>query len=335
MIQEQVNLELGQLIYEQSVIKMFTEPFTDVIKTARHGLAKISTIAATKIGSLAKQAAFLAIPFIDIGKIENEANEKLNQKLQKIDSEFADVLKRNIDTLNKSDFWGLAFAFAPHQFFTTKVVKQAPEAVLGALDAMTGGQFPVIKKMENQLKRLHMNIFQGADGGVTGGTGFGSDPMDYGYDFGYDFGESKKLHIQEQQKPTKSQVNAVVGDKILKLISNPQVKSTIEQSPKIQKMQKMAFDTVIETLQNYLDFETPEEMKKVFGSNFASMQKELEKNIPKDITEEQKMELWNQMIPQVKNNIKMMYIKQLQKVAREVPATGANIQKLISAIQSL
>lgn len=330
ILEEEINKEINNVLHEQ--FKGFIEPFTDVIKTARHGLSNVSATAWTKVGSLAKQAAALAIPFINISSIEDEANQKLEQKLSQIDSQFGDIIKKNIDTLNDSDFWGLAFAFAPHQFFTSKVAKQVPEVTLGVLDSVTGGKFPVVKKMEDRLKSLHMNMFHASDGGATGGTGFGG-AMDYGSDIGYDFGESV---IREQQKqPTKSQVNAAVGEKVMQIISNPQVQQAIENSPKTKAMQKAAFDSVIETLEDYLSFETPEEMKKIFGSKFDSFKRELEKTLPEGATEEQQQELWNQMVPQIKNNIKTMYIKQLQNVANQVPAAKANISKLVAKIHNL
>lgn len=305
----------------------------DVVDTAKHGLSKVSATAWNKIGSLAKQAAVLAIPFVSIRDIEQKANARLEQSLAKIDADFGDVIKKNVDALNNSDFWGLAFAFAPHQFFTNKVAKKVPEVSLGILDALTGHKFPVVSKLQNQLSGIKSNIFKGADGGASGGTGFG-DIYDYG-DIGYDFGESVMREQAQQTQPNEEQVNTKAAAAVQKLVQNPKVQKELENSPKAKAMKQAATESIITTLQEYLAFETPEEMKKVFGSNFEAYKRELEDLLPEGATEEQVAELWNQMIPQVKNNIKAMYIKQLQSVAQQVPAASEEIKNLIGQIKNL
>ncbi len=117
LIKELALEEQAQLLKEENIfVKAFVEPFTDIAQTAFAGLQKNAAALISNSTKLAKQAAIAALPFIatsEITRIGEEENQRLQQRLGEIDSEYADVLSRNIETLRTRDMAGIGFLLNP------------------------------------------------------------------------------------------------------------------------------------------------------------------------------------------------------------------------------
>ena len=181
------------IVLDDPLVRIFISPFTDVIKTAKGEAEKFSTTIWTNTLSLAKQAACLAIPFIaasTINDIQKESDQKLKERLAQIDASYADVLKRNWDTLRSRDVWGITFLLNPAVGIATKFLMKAPYQSLGILEILSGRN-PKVVALREKAKVLATHVspnYGGGGGGGSGGGDYGGyggmDGLGYGGDLG-------------------------------------------------------------------------------------------------------------------------------------------------------
>jgi len=367
LVEQYINEFEDDIVAQDPLIKIFITPFTDVIKTAKGELEKTVAVTATTITSLAKQAAVLAIPFFAssmIDDIQEESQKKLEERLSTINERYADVLKRNWDTVRGRDVWGITFMLDPSFGIAEKFALRAPYAALGVLEVLTGGH-PKVTELKQKAKKLVHHVtpdYLSSVGAATygGGGGFGGGFGGYGEygDFG-GFGESvKRLREQQaqqaqprqqvqqqqqaqpQQQPTAQQqaqlenVKKRIGAAISALKQDPAIQQAIQQGPVAKQMQAAALESIQSVVQPVLSASTYEQLKKAIGSEFNKYEQEYMKEIPEEVkNDSQALEQFQeQLVPQLKQSYIAVLVKQLQRLAKTHPSIAKPMQSLIQKI---
>lgn len=352
--------EEEDIVAQDPLIKIFITPFTDVIRTAKGELEKNIAITASTIKNLAKQTAVLAIPFFaasEIKEMQQVADQKLEERLGQINQRYADVLKRNWDTVRGRDVWGITFMLDPSFGIAEKFILRAPYAALGVLEILTGGHPSVTKAKEQARKLVHhvtpsylssvgANTSYGGGGGAWSGEygGFG--------DFGGGFGESamwatKKIKEQQAsphsisiQKPTPEQLVQIenarkqVANMVSTLKANPTIQQAIQKSSVAKELQSGALEAITEVMQPVLAAQSYMQIKQAIGPEFTKYEQEYMKNLPDEIKKNPN-ELKNfqqQMVPELKKVYKSMMIQQLQRLAKQHPSIVKPLNNLILQI---
>lgn len=323
---EQYLTEEEDIVAQDPLIKIFITPFTDVLKTAKGELEKNVAITTSTITNLAKQAAVLAIPFFaasEIDEIQKKADEKLKQRLANIDARYADVLKRNWDTVRGRDVWGITFMLDPSFGIAEKFILRAPYAALGVLEVLTGGN-EAVTKLKNQARKLVTHVtpsYLSSVGGSSGGGGYGGGGGswgDYGGgygDYGGGFGEAAfvdgTLFTEQQAQPQQTppaqpqqqqqaqapqqpltpqqqqqelqKINKQIADAVIALKSNPSVQQAMQKSPVAKQLQAGAFEAISEVMNPVLTAQSYEQIKKAIGPEFSKFEKEYLKSIPEEL----------------------------------------------------
>lgn len=353
--------EEEDIVAQDPLIKIFITPFTDVIRTAKGELEKNVAITASTIKNLAKQAAVLAIPFFaasEIKEIQEKANRELEERLNQINDRYADVLKRNWDTVRGRDVWGITFMLDPSFGIAEKFILRAPYAALGVLEVLTGGHPDVTKAKEQARKLVHHvtpSYLSSVGASATYGGGGGAWSGEYGGwgDFGGGFGESvskKRLTVSEQQaqtqlqqapaKPTpqqQAQIEAAkkqVAAMVQNLKASPAIQQAMQQSPVAKELQAGALEAITSVMQPVLAAQTYEQIKQAIGPEFSKYEQEYMKTIPEEIKQDSAKlkEFQQQMVPSLKEAYKSMMVQQLQRLSKQHPSIAKPMADLIQQI---
>ena len=359
LIKENVKLELAlikEAEFNDPLLKIFVQPFTDIIDTARAGIEKVSGAAWTHIGSLAKQAVALAIPFLSTGtldQIQKDAEQRIEQQLSTVNQKYGPALKRNYDAMRNRDLWGVAFLLNPQLFLGIKTAMVAPEVALSALEALTGGYAPIVA-MREKLQSLNQRTEPsgGWDTGGAGASGYDLGYWDLGFgDYG-GFGESRKFpslkkvyYEQHQQAPaqqqqprqplTKQQINQHLGQQIIAASKDPRVQQIINNNPVTNEMKKIGTESIMKTAYEIAGLKTYEDYKRYFGEDFNKFEQELFKMIPAKATPEQEQEFKKQFVPQIRQAVLNMYAQQIQMMSGKFPMIGKQLTDISNKIRSL
>jgi hypothetical protein len=361
VIRENVKLELSlikEVEFNDPLLKIFVQPFTDIIDTARAGLEKVSGAAWTHIGSLAKQAVSLAIPFLStktLDQIQQDAEQRIEKQLATVNQKYGPALKRNYDTMRDRDLWGVAFLLNPQLFLGIKTAMVAPEVALGALEALTGGH-PAIVAMREKLQSLNQRTEPtgGWDTGGAGASGYDLGYWDLGFGDGGGMFENKKqprmvsIYFeqhqqapvqQQQQQPkqplTKQQINQHLGQQVIAASKNPKIQQVMNNNPVTNEMKKIAVDSIMQTANVIAGLKTYEDYQRYFGEDFKKFEQELFKMIPEKPAPEQEQEFKKQFVPQIRQAVLNMYAQQVQMMAGKFPMIGKQLTDISNKIRSL
>lgn len=343
LIEELVSQETQEsLIKEESVfVKAFVEPFTDIAQTAFAGIKKNAATLLGNASKLAKQAAIAALPFVAISEMDRigkEEEQKLRERLGEIDSEYADVLERNWETLRTRDMAGIGFLLNPQAGLASELVKRAPATGLGILEVLTGGN-PKVTELRKKSQKLYQKVLPPGAGTSTGFGGGGG--WDFGGDFGDGgFGESVSYKLQEQQPAvnfTKDELDQKIADVVQGLLKKPDVQRAIEENPILQSLQATAIDVIMDRAKKVAKFNKYEDFKNYMGSTeFGKFENKLKETLPPEATPEQLAEVETAMVPELKQTYKKVFAQQLQdlvknapNMAKEVKAANTEISKLM------
>lgn len=338
LINETLKQELNEG-FEDPLAQVFLEPFTDVINTARAGLEKTTAQAWGNASKLAKQAATLLIPGIPIDAFTEQADEKIKQNLANIDSKYQDVIQRNYDMMRSRDLWGIAWLLNPSLMTGVKLGMKTPEVALGTLEAISGGH-PTITKMRKRLETIQQRVKGGGFGAASGAGIVGGDYGDFGdFDFGESVSRKNVKAIREQQgapgTPNMDAINKNFMAQIEKAANHPKIKKAIESSPLVNQMREVAIAAMVETVQDAVNFNSYEEMKQKFGSQFSQVEQKLMADLPEGATPEQTKQFQDTLVGEVKNLVKQMYVKQLESLAAQTPEIKPHMAQAAKQIQAL
>jgi len=326
--------------FQDPLAQVFLQPFKDVMDTARHGLEKTTTQVWGNAEKLAKQALTLFLPGVPVDAFTSEIDERIQSHLQNIDGKYKDVLTRNYDMMRSRDLWGVPFLLNPVLMTGVNLATKSPEVALAGLEAIAGGH-PTITKMRERLKTINTRVlgggFQGGKG--AGDAGGSSDGGDYGFYDHVDRSSSRSKAILEQAAaPTPEEINKNLAAQIAKAGSHPVIQAAIDKSPVARQLRQIAEQSIVEVVQEAIAFSTYDEMVKKLGSKFAQVEKQVMGQLPKGATPEQEQAFKNALVPEMKNLIKQMYIKQVQGLARNAPKgknTQTDLANIIKKIQGL
>lgn len=363
LVEQYINEIEDDIVAQDPLIKIFISPFTDVLKTAKGEIEKTVAVTTNTVASLAKQAAVLAIPFFAasmIDDIQEESQRKLEERLGKINERYADVLKRNWDTVRGRDVWGITFMLDPSFGIAEKFMLRAPYAGLALLQTITGGHPKVTELVEQAKKLVHhitpeyLSSFGGSYSGGGGGGGYGGGYGgwgDFGGDFGGGFGgesvdrsgplmseqqaqAQQKPQLTPQQKQQLQDLEKRIGAAALALKEDPAVKQAIQQGPVGKQMQAAALESIQAVIAPVMAANSYESLKSAIGPEFGKYEQEYMKSIPEEVKKDPQMlkQLQQQMVPQLKQAYKAVLVRQLQGLAKSNPSTakpmGALIQKI-------
>ena len=359
LIREAVETALVESVADATVYKAFIEPFTDIFKTAQHGVEKIMATTISELGTLAKGVAFTLIPFIkpdagSIGAMARQDRERLLGKLGNIDNKFQDVIQRNWHAFNNPDMMSALFLMHPQLFIGGKLALQAPELALQVLSSLTAGS-PAVER----ILKGYQEMRAGPGGraaqawGSTsswdtsmGGPGGYSDYADYGM-----FEEQQQVQQpptpqqpqQQQQQPQqparpKQDPKKWASAQIKALLANPQVRQQIAKSPVTKAMQGEAVNQVVNAAKKFLGGLTMQTVKAKAGQKYHEAVEQFKKKLP---PEEQKRDFENDpkfqqaVLKNIKDAMKPAFIAQLQSLIKANPAATGVVNKGIQQTQQM
>lgn len=347
---------------EQGVLyKAFVEPFTDVIKTAQHGLESSIQSITRNSRKIAMQAAAAAIPFIapaEVTRIGEDESRRLKERLNQIDSKYADVLDRNIKALQGSDPTGIAFLLNPSvtlgvhagAWAAGKGLSQASSMIAGNLEflAILTSHVPavsnIVQRLSQQFDTLSNKAAQAtqavvtkktAPAGFTGGGGGGYG--DYG-DYGGDFGEAKINHkpvIKEEVGFTPKELNQKMGSVLQQLLNKPSVQKAISSSPVTKALKETAIATVLDRANKVNKFTNIEQFKQFAGPEFSQYEQKIKTQIPKDADPKSIANFEQQQVVELKKVYKEIYKKYLKDLASSTPGMGEQFNKAIQVLDKM
>lgn len=342
----------------------FIEPFTDIWKTAQHGAEKIIATASGETKTLAKQLAFLLIPFIkpDAGSLKNMAaqdRQRMAGRLGQIDNKFKDVLDRNWKAFNNPDLWGTLFLMHPQLAIAQKIGVAAPELALELLSTLTGGNESV-ERILNSYRQMRTG------GGRVTSTPYQADYSQYqgdsmwGQDYAGDYGGSLEEQQQQQQPaqppqrtqqptqqaPTQQAQPQQQGQQqnpklwarqqINALLKDPTIRKQMTSSRLAKAMQGEAVRYIVQAAKKDLNINF-QQIKAKAGADFPKLLKQLEAKLGPEVIKniETNPEMQKQIVTEIKNLLKPAYIKQLQTLLKTNPAASQAVNKGIQQIQSI
>lgn len=349
---QEVSLKEQTDFRSDVLFKAFVEPFTDIVQTAAHGVEKITAHATGELKLLAKQMAYLFLPFLnpDAGSLKNmsaQERQKIAQKLSGIDDKFKDVLDRNWQAWNNPDVWGTLFLLHPQLAISQKMISKAPELALGILEVLTGGSEAV-----SSILQGYRNLKTGGgrvatrshQGGYDGGSpGYGDDYGDYG-----GFYEQMQPQPAPARQPSgqgsvnvprpapKQNPEAWLKSELTKLVSQPAIQKQIGASPITKAMQQEAVNKIVSSATKELSFAFSD-LKTKLGSNYQKAIESLQGEQKEQITSELEtnQELQKKIVEDIKALLKPAYIKQLQGLLSLNPGLKRTVDQAIQKINAL
>lgn len=341
------------IVMEDPLLKVFVQPFTDVIKMANAEIQKNLVNIRGNVKSLAKQAAILAIPFLSVKMISDthkEAQEQIKQKLGAIDQKYADVYQRSWDHLRSRDMWGIHFLLNPTMGITSKFAMKAPLATLNILETLTAGglspenaeRLQKAKEFATKLAKPVSPNYSGGGSAAVGGWGGGYDDGDWG-DFG-GFGESVSRLKEQQAQPQAQQVQgaqqpnekdqlAKLGKFVEAFKNQPDVQAALQNSKAAQSLRQGAFEAVMAAAAPVLQAQNYAALSKALGDQLQKFEAETLKDVPEDIKPEELQQFKEAMVPDIKNAYKQVLIAQLSKQTTGDKVADKNLQKVIAQIK--
>jgi len=342
------------IVLNDPLVKIFIQPFTDVIKTANAEIKKNLINIRGNTKSFIKQAAILAIPFLSIEMISDThkaAQQEIEKRLGKIDKEYAEIYRRNWETLRSRDIWGIGFMLNPAQGVAAKFAMKAPRATLNMLKTLTAGSLSE-KNSERLQKAIdfagkfayHASPNYGSN--VShGGGGYGSGGFDMGYFDGdqSDLGgegvvyKSPKLIEQQQQTNQPAQINKQDGNKkivafIEAFAKQPDVQNAIQNSTIAKELRAGAMEAILNTANPVLKSTTYEQLMQSLGSSAKKYENEIEQILPKDLTPEEQTQFKQQLMPEIKKAYKQVLVTQLSKQKSGDKIADNNLLQIINQI---
>lgn len=315
--------------------KAFVEPFADIVQTAQHGAEKIVATATGEAKLLAKQLAWLLVPFLnpDAGSLKNmtaQERNKIAQRLSGIDDKFKDVLDRNWQAFNNPDVWGTLFLMHPQLAIAQKLAVKAPEVALELLSVLTGGSEAVeaILKSYRQMRtgggRVQYSQHQTGYGDAQGGSSW--DDSYYG-DYGGIY--------EQDQAGKKIDPESWLRKQVAALVNRPDVKKQIAASPITRAMQGEAINHIVRAATKDLGFDFAQ-LKTKLGANYDKAIQTIKAKLGDDSSDiESNAELQKKVVAEIKTLLKPAYIKQLQTLLQTNPNAKRLVDQAIQKVNAL
>lgn len=294
----------------------FIKPFVDVAQTTAGKTKELSQKAQTLTKVAFETIATTLIPILRDDYKEIFDNEK--KAMQKIRQEYAAVYKSNWDALLNDDIMVAAFFYNPAAFFTVHLARKMPNILLNLTSILTGGEIDNwVDKVRTKVKgggekkdrhgrKETINPFGGYKRGdkthlPSGGPGYG---VDY-------YGEGV-LREDEGQTPD-----------VAKLLTSEKLKSRIQQSPMVQKMQASAQGVVRGTLeqvfkqaQGVMSANSLQDLQNKTGAKLKGLDK------LRQIPQQERQGVEQSILSSTKKSMKEFYVKNLEAQVKKAVDAG-------------
>jgi len=317
--------ENQEVIKEDGLVGAFVQPFTDIAKTAQYGMKKLATVAGGNIFRMTANIIALSIPFIaakELKKMDQSITQEIQKRVGAVDSQYKDVLERNMAALQAQDLSIAAFLVNPAMFLTVNTGLEGISATLGILDALTLGNSTVasLKGKVDSLTKTNTG-WGGSKGGSSGGGGGGGD-------FGGDgMAESKKPLIKEQVDI--EQLRKQVLASVTELMKKPEIRQVIKNNPLVTAIEQGTLDVVLNRVKQLVTINDYDKLKSFMGADFAEFEKTSLSSLPKGTKPEDIAKFKQSSVPEIKKAYKQIYLKYLNGIL----ASAINPQAVQQAIQ--
>ena len=317
--------ENQEVIKEDGLVGAFVQPFTDIAKTAQYGMKKLATVAGGNIFRMTANIIALSIPFIaakELKKMDQSITQEIQKRVGAVDSQYKDVLERNMAALQAQDLSITAFLVNPAMFLTVNTGLEGISATLGILDALTLGNSTVasLKGKVDSLTKTNTG-WGGSKGGSSGGGGGGGD-------FGGDgMAESKKPLIKEQVDI--EQLRKQVLASVTELMKKPEIRQVIKNNPLVTAIEQGTLDVVLNRVKQLVTINDYDKLKSFMGADFAEFEKTSLSSLPKGTKPEDIAKFKQSSVPEIKKAYKQIYLKYLNGIL----ASAINPQAVQQAIQ--
>lgn len=206
---------------ENAFYNIFIDPFVDVAKTATHGLKSTAQSIVGNTRKVAMQTAVALMPFVassEVTRIGKEEQKRLKEKLASLDSQYADVLERNIEAIHAGNAATLMFLMNPAKMLgeyaamwaggkAVEVGADVAVNVLDFLEVLTAGA-PGLNKKIAHLKQNYSELSEKASdfashsiGGGHGSSHGAGGHESGGHDSGFgDYGDSYEGYSESVNK---------------------------------------------------------------------------------------------------------------------------------------
>lgn len=333
-------------LHELNMKKTFIQPFTDIWDTAKAGVMKTAQTVASTVGSLAKQSVMALLPYLpgitDAGAmkaVSQKHKQNLQAKLDKIDSRYSEVFKRNWDAIANSDIGPLLFLANPQLALGAGlfakgagVTREGAITTIQMVDSLVGGS-KVLQSALGKLQNLRSPL-PGRDGGAdvdmssSGGSGYD----DYGAL------EEQVTNPANTNKPANATPAAKEPDYrkyVEELLKNPEVQAALKNSPAVAAMQQTAVDAILENVSGLLNFSF-EDLKKNAGPQYKAIMDQYKKipgNENKDINADKQFQ--DTVVADLKKVIKTKAVDQLNALVQQNASLGPTVKNAIVLVQKL
>jgi len=321
---EKIKILIESLVDEVVEEGVFTDPITDIFKTASYGVKKIGATAGSNLTKILGRLYTTLIPWIsykESDRIAKEIDNKKKQKIASLDSQYKDVLERNYNAFTNRDIAGIFFLLRPGAYLTSKVGLSGASSALTLLGLLTS-PFPNVVAKINDIKDRIDKINttsvgwqgQGAGKGISGGMmgGYG----DYG-DFGsFDGGIYESKLLKEDNN---------IDAEIKALLKDPELIQALKNNKFVKELDRIDLSTIkerinqlnkINSLEDFKKFVSPEEFNELINKLKSSLK---QKNI-------------NELIPEIKDLYKKSYVEILKNKLKNSSIPN-EIEELIKKIQ--
>lgn len=322
--------------------------FVDPLKTSARFIENFSSEIQRVAGLLSEDVYKMIYPLYIKNYEKHE--EKYDERQKAIHDKYKEVLARTEAHLFTGDAALMAFLFAPHEYITGRMMRDAPDTALNIIDMFAGGN-KKIKDLTDRAREytVHMKHWGRMAHGPTSPSPAAIDGVKFppikprwfspktSKQTDYSKLMYKKTHTESIDLDENVMKNML--NKVSSLFQDKELKKTIEQSPLAQSMQQDA----IEYTQNYVnDFvkmtdetisnlEDPSFLNKSTGNKFAKLFKKVGKDETKKTAQ--------LVVGSSKKGIKNSAIEELTKSMNELPKNAAPLKKVyqngINVIKSL
>jgi hypothetical protein len=351
----------------------------NVVDTSLMGVKKLATVGVGETKIAAKSLAFALIPGIvpDAGSIAamgDEDREELKSKLSKIDSDYAETIKKNEEIFDNPDFNMALFMANPGialgKWASNHAVGEAreiAETILGSeedfkrWDQQVSNvirQYTGTSEQDMQAQQQIAANIEAQKNGIARAQQqpVSDDISTLRRDLGIElFGNEREarragfLSEQVQQPPQKQIVTnldperrkqflqqwTALQKQLADIIKSPAVQSKMLKTPMVQKGQQILVDEIMDKARQTINSINVDNIKQKYKSNIDAYFKS-KKLTPQE--EEQQLndpEFQKEMVKTIKAAFKPAYIQQLETLKKQNPVLAPKVDKAIQELEQI
>jgi hypothetical protein len=307
---------------QDTLMKVFVEPFTDVFKVASGKSKEISQKVQT-LGKVAFEATMTTlIPTLSDDFQQIFAKEE--QQIGKIKQDYKAVYDATWESLFDNDVQVLAMMYSPAAYLTANFFRKAPGAACDLIGVLTGGR---IDTWLGKIK-AKFNI------GTSTGKGSGASSS---YDEGVVYPNTNNLVEADPpvQQPGEKDISAMLADdKVKNVVANSQM--TRQMQATAQKLVQGTLTAAYNEARSVLQAKSLQDLQRV-------VKKQIDVSKLQQIPQEQRQAAETALMTATKKSMKEFFVKNLQAqvdsaVKAGVPAQAPYVlayNKVIDRIKSL